>query len=136
MLNNKPLDISKIKGISEVITLDSKFLIEQWDKMGSDYDKPRIDLRDIKLSDEFKKLPKKDLREDAKKENKIWGYIFYIREEIYIQRYMNYASNGVDKGINIIYSNVYSTKEAAQAALDHLLFEMNEIYNKLVKVEI
>lgn len=44
--------------------------------------------------------------------------------------------NGVNYVIEKRYSKVYSTKEAAQAALDHLLFEMNEIYNKLVKVEI
>lgn len=41
MLNNRPLDISKIEGISEVITLDSKYFVEQKEKAGA----PLISLR-------------------------------------------------------------------------------------------
>ena len=137
MLNNRPLDISKIKEISEVITLDSKYLVSQLDLEESNWGEPEIKIwGNIRLPDEFYKITKKGLREDSKNENKIWGYIFYIKEEITIQRYLNRASNGIDSGVSKRYSKVYTTKEAAQTALEHLLFEMNEIYNKLVKVEI
>lgn len=91
---------------------------------------------ELKLPDELCKTPFEVLKEDAKKDNKVWGYLFYIKELTGVQCYLNHSMNGVNYVIKKRYSKVYSTKEAAQAALDHLLFEMNEIYNKLVKVEI
>lgn len=136
MLNNRPLDISKIEGISEVITLDSKYFVEQKEKSWSTFNKPEINLYELKLPEELRKTPFEVLKEDAKKDNKAWGYLFYIKELTGVQCYLNHAMNGVNYVIEKRYSKVYSTKEAAQAALDHLLFEMNEIYNKLVKVEI
>lgn len=136
MLNNRPLDISKIEGISEVKTLDSKYFVEQKELSWSTYNKPEINLYELKLPDELRKTSFEVLKEDAKKDNKVWGYLFYIKELAGVQCYLNHSMNGVNYVIEKRYSKVYSTKEAAQAALDHLLFEMNEIYNKLVKVEI
>lgn len=136
MLNNRPLDISKIEGISEVITLDSEYFVEQKERSWNAYDKPEINLYELKLPEELYKIPFEVLKEDAKKDNKVWGYLFYIKELTTVQCYLNHSANGVDYVIEKRYSKVYSTKEAAQAAIDHLLFEMNEIYNKLVKVEI
>lgn len=137
MLNNRPLDISKIEGISEVKTLDSKYFVEE--KLKDDnnlYYKSEVDFNKLDLPKELKMTPWRTLCGDAKKDNKIWGYFFYIRELTSVQCYLNDSMNGVNFRIEKRYSKVYSTKEAAQAALDHLLFEMNEIYNKLVKVEI
>lgn len=136
MLNNKPLDISKIEGISEIITLDSKCFVKQRELSWSDYVKPEFDFYKLELPKELRETPFEILKEDAKKDNKIWGYFFYIKELTGVQCYLNRSMNGVNYKIKKRYSKVYSTKEAAQTALDHLLFEMNEIYNKLVKIEI
>lgn len=136
MLNNRPLDISKIEGISEVITLDSKYFVQQKENSWSSFTKPEINLYELKLPEELLKTTFEVLKEDAKKDNKVWGYLFYIKELTGVQCYLNHSMNGVNYVIEKRYSKVYSTKEAAQAALDHLLFEMNEIYNKLVKIEI
>lgn len=136
MLNNRPLDISKIERISEVITLDSKCFVKQREFSWSDYAKPEFDFYKLKLPEELCKTPFEVLKEDAKKDNKIWGYFFCIKEITAVQCYLNSHMNGVNYKIDERYSKVYSTKESAQAAIDHLLFEMNEIYNKLVKIEI
>lgn len=135
MLNNRPLDISKIEGISEVITLDSKYFVQQKEDSWSSFTKPEINLYELKLPEELIKTPFEVLKEDANKD-KVWGYLFYIKELTGVQCYLNHSMNGVNYVIEKRYSKVYSTKEAAQTALDHLIFEMNEIYNKLVKVEI
>lgn len=137
MLNNRPLDISKIEGISEVITLDSNYYVRERNKDANNlFYKSEVDFNKMNLPKELCMTPDKVLIEDANNLNKVWGYFFYIRELTAIQYYSNRGMNGVNYVIERRYSKVYSTKEAAQAALDHLLFEMNEIYNKLVKVEI
>lgn len=136
MLNNRPLDISKIEGISEVITLDSKYYVQQRERSWSRFNIADIDFYELKLPEELRRTPFEDVQEDAKEDNKVWGYFFYIKELTGVQHYLNHSANGVNYKIEKRYSKVYSTKEAAQTALEHLLFEMNEIYNKLVKVEI
>ena len=98
--------------------------------------KSEVDFNKMNLPKELRMTPDKVLIGDANNLNKVWGYFFYIKELTVVQCYLNNYANGVNYAIEKRYSKVYSTKEAAQAALDHLLFEMNEIYNKLVKVEI
>lgn len=136
MLNNRPLDISKIKEISEVKTLDSKYFLEQWDNKYYNLRIPEINIDKLKVPDELRNTKYGDLQKDAKGGNKVWGYFFYIRELTQVQSYLNGVANGVDRAIEKRYSKVYSTKKAAQTALEHLLSEINEVYNKLVKVEI
>ena len=137
MLNNRPLDISKIEGISKVITLDSNYYVKERSKDANNlFYKSEVDFNQLNLPKELRMTPDKVLIGDANNLNKVWGYFFYIKELTGVQCYLNHCANGVNYVIEKRYSKVYSTKEAAQAALDHLLFEMNEIYNKLVKVEI
>lgn len=138
MLNNRPLDISKIKGISEVKTLDSKYFLAQCEKRDFhyEYDKPEIDTKRMKIPEELMNMKRCDLKKDAEGENKVWGYFFYIREIVCVQAYKNGFDNGVHYTIEKIYSKVYSSKEQAQTALEYLLSEMNELYNKMLKVEI
>lgn len=135
MLNNKPLDISKIKGISEVITLDSKYFLEQVEKrdFNYEYDRPEIDTRNkkFKIPQELMQIRMCDLKKNAAEENKVWGYFFYLKEIV-----LNNRSSGINYIINKRYSKVYSNKEQAQKALENLLSVMNEVYNKLPKVEI
>lgn len=136
MLNNKPLDISKIKGVSGVITLDSKCFVRQRELSWSEYAKPEFDLYKLKLPEELYKTSFEVLKEDAKKDNKVWGYFFYIKELTEIQCYLNGGMNGVNYKIEIRYSKVYSTQQAAQTALEHFLFETNNIISSLPKIEI
>lgn len=136
MLNNKPLDISKIKGVSGVITLDSKYYVSQkelnWNNLGI----PEVDFYEIKLPENLSKTPFEVLKEDAKKDNKAWGYFFYIRELVAVQHFSGHNANGVNFKIEKRYSKVYSTQKADQTALEHFLFETNSIISSLPKIEI
>lgn len=136
MLNNRPLDVSKIEGISEVIKIDIIYCVKQLERKHSGVD-TEIDIniiRKILLKNDYSTL--KDLKNKAEKDNVIFGYIFYIKECVMRQKFLNGVFNGIENKINKRYSKLYSTEEAAKANLEHLLFEINEIYNKLVKVEI
>lgn len=97
MLNNKPLDISKIQGVSKVITLDSKYFVEEKLKDANNlYYKSEVDFDKLDLPKELKMTPWGTLCEDAKKDNKVWGYFFYIRELVAVQHFSGHAANGVN----------------------------------------
>lgn len=136
MLNNKPLDISKIKGVSGVITLDSKYYVTQRELNWNNWGIPEVDFYEMKLPENLSKTPFEVLKEDAKKDNKAWGYFFYIIELIAVQHFSGQAADGVNFKIEKRYSKVYSTQQAAQTALEHFLFETNNIISSLPKIEI
>lgn len=136
MLNNKPLDISKIKGVSGVITLDSKYYVSQKELSWNNWGIPEVDFYEIKLPENLSKTSFEVLKEDAKKDNKAWGYFFYIRELVAVQHFSGHNANDVNFKIEKRYSKVYSTQQAAQTALEHFLFETNNIISSLPKIEI
>ena len=96
MLNNKPLDISKIKGVSGVITLDSKYYVSQKELNWNYWGIPEVDFYEIKLPENLSKTPFEVIKEDAKKDNKVWGYFFYIRELVAVQHFSGHNANDVN----------------------------------------
>lgn len=125
MLNNKPFNVMDIKDISEVITLDSQYLYTVADGIPS-----------VLLPETCREKSICELRKEMESNNIVYGYFFYISRYTTIQCYVNDIPQGTKRGTTQIYSKVYSTKKAAQTALEYLLSEINEVYNKLVKVEI
>lgn len=116
MLNDRPFNICEITGISGLITIDSQFLFKNREALMFNH----VDsIPENYLPEECRGRHLGELQKEIENNNTIYGYFFCI----------NYQ-----RGTK--YSKVYSTKEAAQTALEHLLSEINEVYNTLVKVEI
>lgn len=126
MLNNKPFDISRIKKVSEVIPITGEFIKRNiWESRGID------------LSGEFpEEVIKSNMEGDEVSLSKIYGWFFYIERIEYFQRYLNSCSNGVEQRLKIIKSSIYASEEAAITALEHFLFEINNILSNLPKINI
>lgn len=132
LVNGKPLDVIRIKEISSVITLDSK---TYYNELRTTAFKNSY-LPKLKMPREFLKLNNNDILDDIKNGNTVWGYFFYIQYLEYMQSYLNNVANGVNTNLRKIPSRLYATKQQAQTALEYLLSEINEVYNRMVKVEI
>jgi len=126
MLNNKPFDLSKMKGVSGVIEISTDYIRNSTGNY-----------RDNFPYDDFTIEYQKEISNCLLNgEDKIFGYCFKIDVIVYIQRYLNGSDNGITQRICKKYSSVYKTKEAAQTALEHFLFETNGILNNLLKINI
>jgi hypothetical protein len=126
MLNNEPFDLSKMKGVSGVIEISTDYIKNC-----------KGNYRDNFPYDNFTIEQQKEIKDCLiNGENKIFGYCFKIDVIVYIQRYLNGSDNGITQGISKKFSSVYKTKEAAQTALEHFLFETNVILNNLPKINI
>lgn len=126
MLNNKPFDLSKMTNVSGVIEVTAHFLKK------SSEDKRNLDTYSL-LSAEERNEMYNSLRDNT---NKVFGYCFIISVSVDTQRYLNGSSNGISRDIKEISSSLYKTKEDAQTALEHFLFETNGILNGLPKINI
>lgn len=132
MVNREPLNLERIQEISPVITLDSKTYYNELitTAFNDSY------IGSIKMPKEFLKLSASDILKDIDNGNTVWGYFFLIKYSEYQQIYISEKANTINVHIRKIPSRLYATKQQAQTALEHLLSEINKVYNKLVKVEI
>lgn len=132
MVNREPLNLERIQEISPVITLDSKTYYNELitTAFNDSY------IGSIKMPKEFLKLSASDILKDIDNGNTVWGYFFFIKYSEYQQIYISETANTINVHIRKMPSRLYATKQQAQTALEHLLSEINKVYNKLVKVEI
>jgi hypothetical protein len=93
--------------------------------------------RGIDLSGEFpEEVINRIWKGDEVSLSKIYGWFFYIERIEYFQRYLNSCSNGVEQSLEIIKSSIYDSEGAAITALEHFLFEINNILYNLPKINI
>lgn len=127
MLNNKPFDLSKMKEVSEVIELSTDYI-----KSSRTHN-----YNELFPYNSFNDIDKKEVSECViNDKKKTFGYFFYINVVAYAQCYRNGSINGVEQYIKKHYSTMYETREAAQASLEHFLFETNGILSNLTKINI
>lgn len=124
MLNGRPLNVFNIADISEIIKVDSKYLVDIYEAAAS-------------VSFRINPFPKdnpegetslEDLQKDAKGKNTVWGYMFYLTVGAINEdgRYYSYK----------IVSKTFKKESAAKTALEHFLAELNDIEGRLRKIEI
>lgn len=128
MLNNRPFDLSKMDGVSGVIRVTPKLIKD-------DLGKENAQLNIFNSFDESKRTKIYDSIK-TKNFDETLGYFFFLKERIFIQRYLNSASNGICQRQSFILSKIYESEEAAQTALEHFLFEINGILSNLPKINI
>lgn len=140
LLNNKPLDLSTIKAISEVKPLT---LLDLYKAYGEDNNEFANELnklfpKEVSIWDNMELYHEyhKFLEGTIPEVGKIYGYYFHITHTKTYQTMMNGTHNGLVwlNGYHI--SKLHSTKEDAQVSLDNLLTEINMQLSILTKVEI
>jgi hypothetical protein len=123
-INGQPVNLFYITDISEVNTLSSGLCGTSlyWALL-------RNEKNDEELKKKFDELYEKDLEEyDIRKEfDKKIGKLYYIG--------VTYVNHFTHKE-SFVYSKLYKTKVEAQAVLDEFLEKLNEIENRLLKIEI
>ena len=137
MLNNEPFDVSKINGISGVITLDSRYYVEFRKNLQTIRANGLVDVYRMKMPKKLLTMSAQDIEYDAVGNNTVWGYFFYIATKVSIERITNDCPNGMIETVRNIYSRVYDDKTVAQGVLENLIININEVEKqRLVRVEI
>ena len=130
LLNNEPLDILKINGISGVITLDSRYYVECRKNLQTIRANGLVDVYRMKMPKKLLTMSAKDIEYDAVGNNTVWGYFFYIAEKVSMERITNDCPNGMIETVKNIYYRVYDNKTVAQGVLENLIIKINEVDNK------
>lgn len=140
LVNNKPVDIFNLVGVTGIMTLDHAY-IKQLVKNNDGYDLKSIDEELAKkygVVDENDYLFCKytDPLPELDAENPIYGYIFALRVTSTYQKYVNNSYNGIGHYIKLVYSSVYKNQLDAEAALNRLLNLINEQRSGVPSIEI
>lgn len=123
ILNGRPINVFNIADISEIIKVDSKYLVDSYETILRSYT-----IEPLPKDNPEGKTSFEDLQKDAKGKNTVWGYMFYITVS-------SITEKGTYSSFKVV-SKTYAKESAAKAALEHLLTELNDIEGKVRKIEI
>lgn len=123
LLNGKPLNVLDILNVSEIIKVDSIFLLENNEKLSAKC----IDAIPIENLPPY--VFKMDfIKENAESKNSVWGYMFYLTA-------MEHKFNREDR-LYRIFSDLYPSEDAVKRAIKNLLSHINKVCSDLPAIEI